>query len=79
MIHQPRQCHSLLLSSRQHILPLFPCIPTSFSIGQVAQSNLFQHPTQLIVPASTLAHIHLGMRVDDLISERTDAEVWPLR
>lgn len=78
VIQQPRNSNPLLLATTQHILPLLPRIPPALAVRQVSQLSQIQRPLQIILVLALITHIHLAVWVDDLISQRTNAQVRPL-
>ena len=79
MVHQPRHRHPLLLAAGEHVLPLLTGIPAPLAVGQVPEPDLLEDAAQLAIAPSAVAHVHLRVRIDDLIPKRADAEVGSLR
>lgn len=76
MVEQTSHSNSLLLSSRQHIVPVINSIETFFSLLDVVKLYPAQKPADLLI---TPSDSFFGMRVDNLISESTRGKVRALR
>lgn len=78
MVKHASKTHSLLLATAQHILPLLASIPAALAVREVSQASFLQDALQVVLRLSLLTHIMVAVRVDDLVTEGTDAEIWPL-
>lgn len=73
------ETHALFLSTAQNIFPLFTGVPTTFTVGKVAKTGILQNALQIVFGLSLLTHIVMPVRVNDLVAQRTDAEIGSLR
>lgn len=78
VVQQASNSESLLLTTTKNVLPLLAGVPATFTLRQVSKTSLVEGALQVVLVLAFLAHVGLTVRVNDLIAERTDAEIGPL-
>eukprot|EP00166_Cyanidium_caldarium_P006427 ctg_940.g412 len=79
MEEQSRHSQPLLLAAAEHIGPVTHIVPAVAAFAQFTQMHLLQQLLQIIVAQAALAHVAGGQRVDDLLAQRAQRQVRPLR
>jgi hypothetical protein len=78
MVKKPRNGHALLFATAKDVLPLLPRVPSTLPIRQVAEARVVENTLEVHFRLVLLAHVELAVWIDDLVSERADAEIRPL-
>ena len=79
VVNQTRHRHTLLLSSRKHIVPVILGVPTTFTCRQVFKLDFIENLLKLVFIDTLSSHLLLSVRVDDLISQGSLRQVRSLR
>jgi hypothetical protein len=68
VVQQTGDTHTLLLATREDILPHLSRVPATFTLGDVAKFALLQNGLEFALAASGVFHVHFGVGVDDLVT-----------
>lgn len=79
MVEQPSHGDALLVATTQRIPPFPRNVPTTFPLDDVIDVKQLQDPEQIIVRDPSLGHSLTRVRVDDLVAECSEGQVWSLR
>lgn len=78
MIEEPAPSYSLLITAAKCLSPVAYGIPATLTSNHMLHTDVGQYREQIIVGDSTLVHLGPGVRVDDLVAQSSDGQVWPL-
>lgn len=69
VIDQARHCHTLLLTSRQHVVPVVLRLPATLTLHQVFKLDLSENRLKFLLVNAFAFHILDSVRVDNLIAQ----------
>lgn len=78
VIEQPCHRDPLFIPSAKSISPLFCNVPSSFPLDDILHANDSQDIIKIVVRHTAPFHLSLRVRVYNLVSECSKAEVWAL-
>jgi len=79
VVKNARHSDTLLLAARKHVLPLLDRVPAALTVRDLGQVGGLEDLEQLGIGEALLLGVLLTVGVDDLLAERTDGQVGPLR
>ena len=78
VVEQPRPGNLLLIPTTQRIPPLLRRVPAALALDDPLHLHLREDVKKIIIGDPSGLHVLLGVRVDDLVAKRAEAEVWSL-
>lgn len=78
VVEEPCHAHALLLTSREHVLPVGIHIPATLTCDDVTQLHNGQNVFEVQVGQSLALHLLDSVRIDDLVAQIAQRHVWPL-
>lgn len=79
VVEKTGETDTLLLSAGQDVLPLLARVPAAFAVREVSKLGLVEDALQVRFVPALAAHVELAVGVDDLVAERADGQIRPLR
>lgn len=76
VIDQATHGHSLLFTTTEHVIPVVASVPASFTVNEVAETDLTQKGEQVIIRDTSCLLILWCVWINQLISKGT---VWKVR